>query len=193
MNPIAETNTATAPVEVAATETAPTPATEVAAPATEVAAPAKPTRKRKGKGVATVARRKVQTGKKGSHGAPKLELIGLHVKRAKGPFTKKDIFDLNAQSVSLITITKRIKELIADGKCVKMGRSLVNTSLTGKRPDRYSFDLSDAAYVKPKKVRTQKAVAAEPVVAEVNPGPINPEAAREFIANVELPPVPAAV
>lgn len=164
------TNTAAAPVEVAE----------------------KSKRNNTRKAIPTIARRRVMTGQHKKTGAPKLEIIGLHVKKVRGPFTRQMIFDLNGQTISIMTISKRINEMKEAGQLVKMSKPIVNTTM-GKPANRYNFDLSQGEVTKPKakKVRKVKAEAVElPPAQPVEPAPAP---AVDLNAVPAEQPAPAAV
>lgn len=154
----------------------------VAAPADVVASQKS---KKRRKALPTIERRRVLAGEHKKQGAPKLQVVGLHVHRFKGPFTRSDVFDRNGQTISMLTIKKRIDELIAAGQLVKMARSLVNLDgHCGRRPERFNFDTTQGE-VKKKRARKAKTVAAE-VVAPSEPVAPAPAPA------VEVPPAPEA-
>lgn len=118
-----------------------------------------------------IAARKVQKGKCGHKaGAPLKTIIGLSNNRRKSAFTKRDIFDLNGQTISELCIDQRLKRLIKAKELVCLGQS-AKVKGAGRPPLVYSFDLSKAPAKKGKKA---KAVAAEtaPVVGpEAAPAP----------------------
>lgn len=174
MENIETTNADTAPaIEVAA---APTPA------------PRKP--RKKASTLPTIARRKVMTGQHKKTGAPKLEIIGLHAKRLHGPFTRKDLFDLNGQTISMLTIKKRVEELKQAGKLVQMAKSLVNGSHHGRPAVRFNFDLTQGEVIKPKVKRTRKVRSdAGTHVPDVEIAPAAVEPAAPIVPAVE--PAPA--
>ena len=95
------TDTVTAPVVVAETETV-----TVAVNKTAV-----------------IIARKSLIGKWKKPGAPPKEVIGLSKNRKRGAFTKADIFDMNGQTICMLTITKRIKQLRKAGELVKMAEA----------------------------------------------------------------------
>ncbi len=176
------------------TEGAPVVASVEPVAAPVVAETKKPAaRKRAAKATtAVIVRRKVLAGKHKVTGAPKLEVIGLTKNPRRGSFTLRDIFQANGETISLLTIKKRKQELIDAGKLVlDIEAAKRQHEGHGRPPEYFNFDLSKGEVKKPRarKAKTAPVVAAE---GEQPAAPVNIEAAREFIANVELPPVPPA-
>lgn len=131
-----------------------------------------------------VVRRKVLQGKHKQPGAPRLEILGLHKNRRRGAFTKHDIFDANGQTISMLTITKRIGDLRKAGELVKMAKSIKHIG-PGRPPEFFNFDKSQG---EAKKSRSRKVKAVDTTApAEVAPAdapqapqapaPVAPEAA----------------
>lgn len=138
----------------------------------------------------TIARRKVLTGQHKITGAPKLPVLGLTKNPRKGPFTLRDIFAQNGETISLLTIKKRKADLMKAGQ-------LVIDSVAAKRqheghgrpPQYFNFDLTQGTVKTKKSRKTTKANA--PIVVAAEPAPIEPPAAEPAPAVVEQPVVPA--
>lgn len=157
------------------------------------ATPAAPKATRKTRHDVTITARKSLMGKWNKVGAPPKPIIGLTVNKARGKFTKFDIFERNGRTVSLLTINNRLKSLI---KAKELCRTAETMKIEGPgRPAYlYSFDLTLAA---PKRTRKGRKVAAEtaPVVAAETPAPAVVETPAPVVAEtpaVETP-APAAV
>jgi hypothetical protein len=115
------------------------------------------------KAVTILARKSLQ-GEWKKPGAPPKDVIGLMTKnRKRGAFTKQNIYDLNGATVSMLTITKRIKDLRKAEQLVKMAEHAKHEG-PGRPQEQFNFDLTKAA---PKKTRGRPrkvTPAPEPVV-----------------------------
>jgi len=112
----------------------------------------------------TITARKSLMGKWNKVGAPPKPIIGLTVNRARGKFTKFDIFERNQRTVSLLTINNRLKSLIKAKELCKTAETMAADG-PGRPAYLYSFDLSLAAPKRTRKAR--KTVAAEPTTPAV--------------------------
>ena len=111
----------------------------------------------------TVARRKVLQGKHKQIGAPRLDVIGLTKNRKRGAFTKQDIFDLNGQTISPLTITHRIADLCKANELVLMTEKAKHTG-PGRPKEQFNFDLTKAAPKKSRKGKGKGKTETAPVV-----------------------------
>jgi hypothetical protein len=100
------------------------------------------------KAVTILARKSLQ-GEWKKPGAPPKDVIGLTKNRKRGAFTKQNIYDLNGATVSMLTITKRIKDLRKAEQLVKMAEHAKHEG-PGRPQEQFNFDLTKAA---PKKTR----------------------------------------
>lgn len=164
-----------------------------AAPAAAVKTPTKRKAAARKTGAVTIARRKVLAGQHKITGAPKLPVLGLTKNPRKGPFTLKDIFSQNGDTISLLTIKKRRNELIDAGQLV------IDTVAAkrqheghGRPPQYFNFDLTQGT-VKTKKTRKGKTKPAgtAPIVAADEPMPAEQPAVAEPAVIEEQPAVPA--
>ena len=177
MNTEIENTTETAPVAAAATTT-----TEMTISVAPAAAPAR--KSRKSRKAVTVKRRKVLAGQHKRPGAPKLEIIGLHTKRVKDDFTKKDIFELNGETISLLTIAKRIDDLFVEQKLARIPKQF-NWTGHGRPPLKWTFDLTAGVVYQPPKSKAKK---SKVVTAVADNEPAQPaEGAPPHQENVQPP------
>ena len=116
--------------------------------------------------IAVPQARKSLMGKWKQVGAPPKEIIGLSKSRSRGKFTKEQIFERNGQTVSLLTIDKRIKALVKARELVKLADT-VKSDKPGRPAYCYTFDLSKAPAKK-----TRKGKAKTNVNTNENPAPI---------------------
>lgn len=108
--------------------------------------------------------RKVKKGKCGKAGAPLKDILGLTSRRPKGFFTKKQIFELNGQTVSELCIDQRLKRLMAAKELFKTV-SAVKHDGAGRPPLRFTFD-ANKVEAKPKRTRKVEAIPTEAVATE---------------------------
>lgn len=123
--------------------------------------PKKPSTKRSA--LPAIQRRKVLMGKHQKTGAPKLDVIGLTIKPCRGPFTLKDIFSANGETISLLTIKKRKNELMKAGKLVKDAEAAKQQHEgTGRPPEYFNFDTAKGEAKKSRIRKMKPVVVAEP-------------------------------
>jgi hypothetical protein len=146
------------------------------------------------KAVTILARKSLQ-GEWKKPGAPPKDVIGLTKNRKRGAFTKQNIYDLNGATVSMLTITKRIKDLRKAEQLVKMAEHAKHEG-PGRPPELFNFDLSKEDPAKrgrgrPRKVKPETA----PVVPAENPpaAPVQDPEAVPPVPALEPAPVEAAV
>ena len=138
------------------------------------------------KSAKVIIARKSLMGKWKKVGAPPKPIIGLTVNRARGKFTKFDIFERNGRTVSLLTINNRLKTLIKAKELCKTAETMAVDG-PGRPPYLYSFDLTLAAAKRTGR-KNRKVAAEAPVVAAETPA-----APAETLAPAIETPAPAAV
>src|ERR1035437_4773534 len=143
------------------------------------------------KAVTILARKSLQ-GEWKKPGAPPKDVIGLTKNRKRGAFTKQNIYDLNGATVSMLTITKRIKDLRKAEQLVKMAEHAKHEG-PGRPQEQFNFDLTKAA---PKKTRGRPrkvTPAPEPAVVPAEAPAAAPVQAPEAPAPAPVQdPAPAA-
>ena len=123
----------------------------------------------------TIVARKVQKGKCGHKaGAPLKPIIGLSSNKRRGAFTKRDIFEMNGQTISELCIDQRLKRLQKAKELVCLG-SGAKVNGAGRPPLRYTFDMSKAQAKKGRKTTA----TAIPTVAVETAGVVHAEPAAE--------------
>jgi hypothetical protein len=113
------------------------------------------------KAAPVIIARKVKKGKCGKAGAPLKDIIGLSTRRPKGFFTKKEIFDLNGQTISELCIDQRLSRLMKAKELFRAVASVKHEG-AGRPPFRYTFDASKLE-AKPKRTRKVQAIPTETV------------------------------
>ncbi len=78
---------------------------------------------------------KSMRGKKGSVGAPAKPIIGLTKSPMRGRFTKLDLFNANAQTISMLTIINRIDSMLESKELIKLDETRKEKGKPGKPAD----------------------------------------------------------
>ena|ERR1035437_715114 len=141
--------------------------------------------------VPAILARKSLAGKWQKPGAPPKTVLGLTVNRKRGAFTKADIYAFNGETISMLTITKRIKALKKAGELVKMAEKAKHEG-PGKPQDLYNFDLSKGVPKKQRKTRKDKGTSV-PDLPVVIPEPAAPVAPAPVVEAPAPAPVEPAV
>lgn len=160
------------------------------------ATPAAPKATKAPRTAPTIVARKSLMGKWKKVGAPPKPIIGLTVNKARGKFTKFDIFERNGRTVSLLTINNRLKTLIKAKELVKTAETM-KIEGPGRPAYLYSFDLTLAAPKRTRKGRKTAQTETAPVVAAETPAPVMAETPAPVVAEAPAPaveaPAPAVV